>query len=279
MATKATAALVQSTFDFALREINALEMRIVKAEDDADAMLWEQAHQVAEQIDAGLSQRKLAAQWINARTGEAYSKTHVVVTLAVFRGHFNDQPRRRFRDLYNEITNAGNNNGREQHNSGNFEWYTPALIVDAARDVLGAIDLDPASCARANEIVQARHYYTSDDDGLMQTWHGRVWMNPPYAHPLIEQFVDKLLESLEAGTVPAAIAITNNTTDVGWFHALGRMASAICLCTGRVHFWQTNPDVREINGPLQGQAIFYCGSDADRFCARFDELGVVLVKP
>jgi len=269
---------VQSAFDFALREINALEVRIVKAEDDADAMLWEQARQVVAQLDAGLSQRQLARQWINIRTGEAYSQKHVSYTARAFE-QFTAQPRPRFRDVYNQIANADNGGGRDQHNSGNFEWYTPAAIVDAARDVLGTIDLDPASCARANEIVQARQYYTSDDDGLAKTWHGRVWMNPPYAHPLIEQFVDKLIESLEAGTVPAAIAITNNTTDVGWFHALGRMASAICLCTGRVHFWQTNPDVREINGPLQGQAIFYCGENLDSFCARFDELGVVLVKP
>jgi len=277
---KATTALVQSAFDFALREINALEVRIVKAEDDADAMLWEQARQVVEQLDAGLSQRKLAGKWINARTGEPYVQNHVWIVKQVFDQFTGQSPRPRFRDAYNEIANADNSGGgREQHNSGNFEWYTPAVIVEAARAVLGTIDLDPASCARANEIVQAHRYYTREDDGLTQPWEGRLWMNPPYAHPLIEQFVDKLLDSLAVGTVSAAIAITNNTTDVGWFHALGRMASAICLCTGRVHFWQTNPDVREINGPLQGQAIFYCGDDLDAFCARFDEFGVVLVKP
>ena len=74
---KAVSALVQSVFDFALREINALEDRIVRAEDDADAMLWEQAQHVVAQLDAGLTQRQLAAQWINARTGEPYSVAHV----------------------------------------------------------------------------------------------------------------------------------------------------------------------------------------------------------
>ena len=64
---KADAALVQSVFDYAIREINALETRIVTAEDDADAMLWEQARQVVEQLEAdgGPSQRQLAKQWIN----------------------------------------------------------------------------------------------------------------------------------------------------------------------------------------------------------------------
>ena len=41
------------------------------------------------------------------------------------------------------------------------EWYTPAWIINAARRVLGTIDLDPASSAIANQTVQATNYYTS----------------------------------------------------------------------------------------------------------------------
>jgi site-specific DNA-methyltransferase (adenine-specific) len=103
---KAPTGIVQSMFDFAIREINALEHRIVKCEDDADAMLWEQAAQVVAQLDGGLSQRQLAKQWINARTNEPYSQSHVLWTKRTFEQFTNQSPRPPFRAAYNDIANA-----------------------------------------------------------------------------------------------------------------------------------------------------------------------------
>lgn len=157
------------------------------------------------------------------------------------------------------------------HNAGDNEWYTPAEYIEAATAVMGAIDLDPASSATANEVVGAATFYTADDNGLEQPWSGRVWMNPPYSQPLISQFCERLTEAYAEGDVIEAITLTNNATETGWFHRLAEQASAICLPRSRIRFW--HPD--KTSAPLQGQAIVYLGSNPQRFIERFAEFGIV----
>lgn len=77
-----------------------------------------------------------------------------------------------------------------RHSCDSPEWYTPSAFVEAARDVMGAIDLDPASHEEANRTVQAARYFTAEDDGLTQPWNGRVFLNPPGG--LVSEFWNKL---------------------------------------------------------------------------------------
>lgn len=158
-------------------------------------------------------------------------------------------------------------------NSGNNEWYTPPEYLTAARLVLGGIDLDPASSPIANQAVQAARFFTAQDDGLTRPWHGRVWLNPPYASDLIGRFAAKLRDHVTARDVQAALVLVNNATETTWFHTIAQVAQAICFPLGRVRFLdpEGNP-----GAPLQGQAVLYIGADVRAFRAAFQPFGLVV---
>jgi ParB family chromosome partitioning protein len=121
-----------------------------------------------------------------------------------------------------------------RHSMKSVEWQTPPELVEPARAVMGGIDLDPASSARANDVVRARQHYTRRDDGLSKPWRAdRVFLNPPggideereslqrlwwfrlstsWAHGLVEQaifvcFSIELLQTTQAFPVPGPLPL------------------------------------------------------------------------
>ena len=77
--------------------------------------------------------------------------------------------------------------------SGSDEYYTPDEIVEAARRVMGAIDLDPASSHIANQRIRASKFFTAFDDGLKNKRHGFVWMNHPFGRQTNRPWIQKLV--------------------------------------------------------------------------------------
>jgi phage N-6-adenine-methyltransferase len=162
---------------------------------------------------------------------------------------------------------------RGTQGTGENEWFTPPELVELARGVLGGIDLDPATHPKAQEIIQASQVFTKADDGLTKPWRGRVWLNPPYAQPLIDHFVTKMVIEVTAANVEAAIMLTHNYTDTAWFHRAAEVANAICFTRGRVKFYE--PD-GEVAAPTQGQAFFYFGNQIELFVETFKSIGFVV---
>lgn len=162
------------------------------------------------------------------------------------------------------------------NNSGNNEWYTPAPIIEAARDVMGGIDLDPASCELANQTVKATKYYSIETNGLSHEWHGRVWLNPPYIRELCSVFIQKLIREFYLRRVTNACLLTNNASDTQWWKYAVYGAQVVCFLEKRVKFYKPEGNT---GSPLQGQTVMFFSfqkDDCNRFASVFGKLGTVL---
>jgi phage N-6-adenine-methyltransferase len=160
-------------------------------------------------------------------------------------------------------------------NSGENEWYTPSEYIEAARRVMGSIDLDPASSEIANKTVKARKFYTIEDNGLEQVWSGNVFMNPPYSSELIKQFSSKYAILAGKGSIQSGIVLVNNATETVWFQEILAVSTAVCFVKGRIKF--IDMDGNPSGAPLQGQAFLFHGDGMDRFVKEFSLFGEVLV--
>ncbi len=157
--------------------------------------------------------------------------------------------------------------------TGDNESYTPGKYIDSARVVMGGIDVDPASNDFANEKVNASIYYTEETNGLDKNWLGNVWINPPYAYPLIGKFIDKLIEELENGNCEDAVLLTNNSADTKWFHKASAYATAICFTKGRINFYKADEST---TSPTNGQTFFYFGDNIVGFTDEFKQYGMIV---
>lgn len=158
------------------------------------------------------------------------------------------------------------------------EWYTPAKYIEAARAVLGEIDLDPASCAFANRIVGAKQFYTKEENGLLQPWYGRVWLNPPYGRTIqglasnLEIFTRRLIEQYHLGNVSEAILLIPANTATSWFDVLWQFP--ICFPKRRIRFVQENGQPSD--GVSFGTCFVYFGLNETKFIEVFSKFGRIV---
>ena len=160
---------------------------------------------------------------------------------------------------------------------GQVNWFTPPRYLDAVRAVMGEIDLDPASSDIAQQYVLATRYFTEATDGLDQPWRGRVFVNPPYGHPLIRLFTAKMVESWQRRTIREGIMLTNSSTDARWYQAALKACVIACLVQGRIAFLEIADGqlVPKRSTPL-GQTFFYFGRRPVRFAKVFGEFGTTV---
>ena len=156
---------------------------------------------------------------------------------------------------------------RLRRSSRNDEWRTPRHIIDLAVQVMGAIDLDPASNDGDPWVPAARHF-TRSDDGLNQSWLGRVFLNPPWSSSSSPRpWVEKLLTEFDSDRVTEAVVVLPARVNTDWFALLAPHPR--CFVRGRLQFSESAG-----SAPF-ATTIVYLGGDSALFSRKFRALGDV----
>lgn len=114
----------------------------------------------------------------------------------------------------------------------------PDLLAEcAALARVSGFSLDVAANA---ENAKAPRFYTREDDGLRQPWHGVVWCNPPYSN--CEEWVLKAWhEHFTRRATRIAMLLPANRTEQGWWQDhvepfRGRLDFEVYFLRGRRRF-------------------------------------------
>jgi len=181
-----------------------------------------------------------------------------------------------------------------RHTCDSPEWYTPSPFVEAAREVMGGIDLDPASHVEANITVKAANYFTAEDDGLMQAWYGRVFLNPPGG--LVAEFWGRLVDSRHAQLIDQAIWIGYSLEQLQTLQCSGARRTPLdfplCVPKKRIAFVENEAKKaariakliaagktpNQTSSPSHSNYIVYMGDRVNEFGRVFAQFGQVVAR-
>lgn len=119
------------------------------------------------------------------------------------------------------------------------EYATPKSLWRPLSRAVDGFDVDPCSGAETTPIAPTR--YTEEDDGLLQAWHGDVFVNPPWSSngdgSAKKEWLRKCQNEANRDDVDTVTVILPASTSAHWFHDHMLSASTICFVgPGRIPF-------------------------------------------
>lgn len=142
--------------------------------------------------------------------------------------------------------------GHQRTVGANDEWLTPPEILKP----LGVFDLDPCSPI-VRPWATAEKHFTIEDDGLLQDWVGRCWVNPPYG-----QQTGKWLAKLARHGNGIALIFARTETEM--FHRWAwEKADAMLFLCGRISFYKVDGQTILGNAGAPSVLIAYGADNAE----------------
>ncbi|WP_163579085.1 DNA N-6-adenine-methyltransferase [Gracilibacillus saliphilus] len=113
--------------------------------------------------------------------------------------------------------------------SKKMDWGTPNDFFEELNQEFN-FTLDV--CA-SHDNAKVNNYFTEEDNGLEQNWHGTCWMNPPYGREIGKWVKKAYEESLKGVTV---VCLIPSRTDTRYWHEYVMRAKEIRFIKGRLRF-------------------------------------------
>lgn len=184
-----------------------------------------------------------------------------------------------------------------QINPDNVEYGTPSIILTYCKILLGTIDLDPSSNEYWNSRVEAKKYFTKEDNGLTKEWYGNVFLNHPFGKkekkckpyctkkrclergycitedvPGNEDWINKFISEYEKGSVKQGLNICYSSVGEKWYKPLLRYPT--CFLFPRYNY--VDP-IGETKGVQKGSSVTYLGWKVSDFSYLFSNIGEVMI--
>ena len=163
------------------------------------------------------------------------------------------------------------------------DWLTPPFYIELVREVLGEIDLDPASHPVSQEWIKAKECWTSK--GLESLWdigdRTRVFCNPPYGKTgsKSNQGLWSMFMHIEYSykRIEEGILLINSTHGYSWYEDIWRLYPC-CLLRERIKFlYPWNGEALESGQAKKGQTLVYFGDNIRKFNNVFKSHGRIIL--
>ena len=172
-----------------------------------------------------------------------------------------------------------------QHSSRSDEWFTPDWLMQAIQEVIGPIELDPASSKDANKIVKASRILTRKQNGLTTVWGkaSSIFINPPGGKLGRESktglFWNKLMQERTDNTFGHAIFLAFSIEALQTTQRYSKPIAGFPFCVPSKRIKFVLPDGSTPKAPSHSNMIVYVPgtiNHTDKFEKVFKNLGAVI---
>lgn len=186
------------------------------------------------------------------------------------------------------ISSGERNSMNAKHLSKSVRYGTPKNIVEASREAMGSIDLDPATSKLFNELhIKAKKIYTAKTNGLTKKWRGNVILNPPggkvdedgnpvnpkaFGYSSAAFWFDKLMDQVEKGHTKKAIFVAFSMELLQVVQQHHNLEGChICIPSSRLAF--LDHDGTPLTQPTHANAVIGIAIDGHVFNQAFKKIG------